>query len=207
MNEAEAPLTRAECLAAIKRFVGLGFQYALLPVLSTSSTNNLWHSKAEIEQLGDIYNVAVRPGQAPDGRFISSFGIRVEDDYNFQVPLRDMPVYNFLRDFGTLQFEAGSVATFVFKSDRLIEINEHTDCRERIFPERLHGAQLVTSRGWLGWGVCNDSRGRSCRIACTGEPLDIRRLPLLMDSLRATGRFRASVSDAYIGDITGPPLL
>jgi hypothetical protein len=205
----EAPLTRAECLAACKRFVGLGLQYSLQPVLSSPYSGATWCSKVEVDtdQLSDMYNVGVRGGESPGGS-LTAFGIRVEDDYNMQIPLRDLPVYKFLRDFGTLRFEAGSVATFVFKCDRFCSISETQDYRERIYPEPLKGATIVSETGWVGWGVMYDERGRSAVVTCEGaEPLNVRAFPVLVDALRKTGRFRVSASDAYVGEITGPPLL
>jgi hypothetical protein len=205
----EQLLTRAECLGACKRFVGLGFQYSLQPILSSPHSGATWRSKVEVEtdQLNDMCNVGVRGGESPGGS-LTAFGIRVEDDHNMQIPLREMPVYRFLRDFGTLTFEASSVATFVFKCDRFISISEHRDYRERIFPSPLTGATLVYETGWVGWGVMHDERGRSATVTCEGAvPLNVRGLPILMDALRKTGRSRVSVSDAYVGEITGPPLL
>lgn len=205
----EQLLTRAECLGACKRFVGLGLQYSLQPVLSSPYSGTTWRSKVEVEtdQLSDMYNVGVRGGESPGGS-LTAFGIRVEDDDNMQIPVRDLPVYQFLRGFGTLHFEASSVATFVFKCDRFISISEHRDYRERIFPSPLTGATLVYETGWVGWGVMYDARGRSASVTCEGaEPLNVRDFPVLMDALRKTGRFRVSVSDAYVGEITGPPLL
>ncbi len=205
----EQLLTRAECLGACKRFVGLGLQYSLQPVLSSPYSGTTWRSKVEVEtdQLCDMYNVGVRGGESPGGS-LTAFGIRVEDDENMQIPLRDLPVYQFLRGFGTLHFEASSVATFVFRCDRFISISEHRDYRERICPSPLTGATLVYETGWVGWGVMYDARGRSASVTCEGaEPLNVRHSPGLMDALRKTGRFRVSVSGAYVDEITGPPLL
>jgi hypothetical protein len=181
-------------------------QFALLPILGTPHASTTYQSKVEVETeiLNDVFNVAVRGGHNPDGS-LTMFGLRVEDDYNMQIPHHQMPVYGFLRDIGTLCFEASNTAVFVFKLDRFISVSETRDYRERIFPSPLTGATLVYETGWVGWGVMYDERGRSARVTCEGaEPLNVRDFPVLMDALRKTGRFRVSVSDAYVGEITGP---
>jgi hypothetical protein len=187
----------------------LGLQFALLPILSTPHASTTYRSKVEVETevLNDVFNVGVRGGQNPDGS-LTAFGVRVEEDYNFQIPLHEMPVYGWLRDIGTLCFEAGNTAVFVFKIDPFISVSETRDYRERVYSEPLKGATLVYETGWLGYGVMHDARGRSASVTYEGaEPLNVRDFPVLMDALLKTGRFRVSMRDAYVGEITRPPLL
>jgi hypothetical protein len=207
----EAPLSRVECLAACKRFVEWGLQFALLSILGSPHASTAYRSKVEVETeiLNDVFNVAVRGGQNPDGS-LTMFGVRVEEDYNLQVPLHEMPVYGFLRGIGTLCFEVGNnTAVFVLKCDPFINISEHRDYRERIYPSPLTGATLVSETGWVGWGVMYDARGRSARVTCNeAEPLNVRDFPVVLDALKKSGRVRVPVSNAYVGNVvTGPPLL
>jgi hypothetical protein len=204
----EAPLSRVECLAACKRFVGWGLEFTLLPVLSTPHASAVWHSKVEVETevLNDVFNVGVRPGKNPDGSF-TAFGIKIVDDSNYQIPLRQTSAYRFLNDLSTLRFEDGSSAVFVFSIDKYTSVSEHYDYREPIYLQPLKNALLVSQSGWTGWGVCNN-HGRSSRVTCHGdEPLDVRKVPALVDALKRTGKFTMSNS-AYLGNVmTGPPLL
>jgi hypothetical protein len=203
----EQLLTCAECLAACKRFVRLGLQYSLQPVLSSPYSGTTWCSKVETETLTDISNIGVRGGQNPDGS-LTMFGVRVEEDYNLQMPLHEMPVYGYLRDIGTLCFEAGNTAVFVFKLDRFISVSETRDYRERLYPAPLKGATLVSETGWVGWGMMYDARERSARVTCNeAEPLNVREFPVVLDALKKSGRVRVSVSHAYVGDLTAPPLV
>jgi len=200
--------TRADCIATCKRFVSLGLEYVLLPIYSSPhSSTTWWQSKVEVDQTNAIYNIGVRGGQNGLGGF-TAFAIRVEEDLNFQKPLHEVPAYQFLRDLGTLRFEAGNMACFVFKCDRFVTISEHRDKRERIYSEPLKDAQLVSESGWLGAGTTRGSYGRSVRVTSEGELCDFRKFPALVDALAKTGRFHVSVSNAYLAsDISGPPLL
>lgn len=205
----EAPLTRADCLAAIKRFTALGLAYSLVPLLSGPWKGNVWLSRLENETLNDCYNVGVR-GVTRDTGGLTAFGIRVEYDWTLQRPMRETPAYQFLNDFGTLSFEAMDTAVFWFRADKGITIDEPQP-NERIAPLPLQNAQLVYGSGALAWGVVTDSWGRLARITQQGdELLDVRKCPALMDALKKSGRFQVTIGNDYVQQhyhISGPPLI
>jgi hypothetical protein len=204
----EQPLSRQDCLAAIKRFTALGLAYTVVPLLSVPWKGNIWLSQLEHETLNDTYNVGIR-GVARDTGGLSAFGIKCEYDWNMQIPMRETPAYGFLRDTATLCFETTDTAVFWFRSDKGITVDEQLD--ERIAPPPLQGAQLISQSGALAWGVLQDSWGRSGRVDQLGdEVLDVRKFPALMDALKWSGRFQAIVSDDYrlqYYSISGAPLI
>jgi hypothetical protein len=200
----EAPLTRAECLQSTKRFVSIGLDYALVPILSASHASTIWQSKVETDTLADVFNVSVRGRRNVLGG-LSAFAIKVELDPIYRTPVVETPVYGFLNDLGTMRFDAGTSVSFLFRCDEFVSISESA---ERIYAEPLKSATLVCESGFTGFGVLNDAFGRSHRVTCHGdEPLKVRQVPALIDALKRTGKFTMSAS-AHLGSaMTGPPLL
>lgn len=194
----DGALTARECFAAAKRFSeDFGLDFAFLP-FGSDAAGQVFQSKVEIpgDTFNNSYNLAVRPRRDDACRF-TSFGIRVSvNDQTFRVPLHEIPAYNYLLQFDTIRFEAGDGAVFVFNTDRFITVIEH-DYRENVYAGPLRGAQLVTAKGWLAWGLCSDSRGRSVRVTCEGDVIaDIRSYPALKDALKTTGRVQ--ISDSWL---------
>jgi hypothetical protein len=200
----EEPLTRAGCLQAAKRFVSIGLDYALVPILSTSHASTIWQSKVETDTLAEVFNVSIR-GQRNVLGGLSAFAIRVELDPIYRTAVVETSVYGFLNSFGTMRFDAGTSVSFLFRCDEFVSVRESA---ERIFPDPLKSATLVCESGITGFGVLNDAFGRSHRVTCHGdEPLDVRQVPALVDALKRTGRFTMTASSHLGSAMTGPPRL
>jgi hypothetical protein len=104
-----------------------------------------------------------------------------------------------------MRFDAGTSVSFLFRCDEFTSISESG---ERIFPEPLTGATLTCESGITGYGVLNDAFGRSRYVTCLGdEPLNVRKVPALVDALKRTGKFTMSASEHLGNVMTGPPLL
>jgi hypothetical protein len=200
-------LSRAETLAAMKRFVGLGLDVATVPVLSTSHAGQVWQNKVETDSLADFANVCVRPRPDAMGAF-TAFGIRVAPDPYAPTPLEDVPAFQFLNDFDTLRFEAGDAeVVFAFACDAFVTVTEGLEYHDRVFAQPLKGARFVTATGWCGYGMTFDNSGRSVMVSCQGDKLaNVRDLPVLIDALKLTGRVQVR-ADIRVGPISGPPLL
>jgi len=192
------------CMKAARRFVRLGLDYALVPILSTSHATTIFQSKVETDTLADVYNVSVRGRRNVLGG-LNAFAIRVELDPIYRTPVMETPVYGFLNSLGTMRFDAGTSVSFLFRLDEFMSVSESP---ERIYAEPLKGATLLCESGVIGFGVLNDAFGRSHRVTCVGdEPLNVRQVPTLVDALKRTGKFTMSAS-AHLGNVmTGPPLL
>ena len=199
-------LTRADCLAAVRRLTRYGLDFSWLPVLSSAShSGQIWDSKAPDFQPPDVYNVAVR-GRAGFVGKLNAFGVLVEEDRMFRIPLVEVPAYRFLSSFDGLRFEVpDSSAVFVFGCDDNITVSE-SDARERINVEPFKGARLLYTEGWLGFGLSFNTQGRTVPVVCDGELTNVRSHPLLMDALRKTGRFQATSNEGHFLAASGPPL-
>src|ERR1700722_6502313 len=178
---AEAPLTRAECLEAATQFVSIALDYSLCPILSTSHARAIWQSKIETDTLANVNNVAVRGRRNILGG-LSAFAVKVEIDPVYRTPITQTRCFQFLNSLGTMRFEAGTTASFLFKFDEFVSVSEGA---ERFYAEPLKGATLVCESGVVGFGVLNDAWGRSVRVTCVGgEPLNVRQVPVLVEALK-----------------------